>query len=266
MRQPLQAVIMAGLHFVILFFSILCGGCTHILWVETQPEGARVYLDGEYCGQTPLRSEYDIVFDFADTLRTIEVALPGYRTETVRMSEGNLDRYPFKITLEPDNALVGGRTREGQAITHSGKLPPRDFPLRNIAIAGLEPLAVTDAEALTLSESLRTAIVDSDYFTVVSRADTKRILEEQDFQQSDLSDTRDLVRIGKILAAEKIIGGSVGRVGDTFSISIRMVDVETAQIDVSQVKDVKGREDELLKAIRELGKSMCVKYAKDRLK
>jgi hypothetical protein len=144
-------------------------------------------------------------------------------------------------------------------------LPPRNFPRRNIAVMDLESPVFSAAEVTILSENLRSTIVDSDYFTVVSRADMKRILEEQKFQKTDLVDTQTLARMGKILGVEKIVGGVIGRVSDTFSLTIRLVDVATAKVDVSHVLDVTGREDALLKEVRNLGRQMCQKYADSRI-
>ena len=143
----------------------------------------------------------------------------------------------------------------------SFSLPPRTFPIRNIAVANLDALGVAPLEALTLSESLRVTLVDSKYFNVVTRSDMGRILEEQDFQQAACSDTQCLVDMGKILSVEKIVGGTVGRVGDTFSVAVRMIDVESGRIDHSVLKSVSGREDRLLDAIALLGKELALKYA-----
>jgi hypothetical protein len=140
-------------------------------------------------------------------------------------------------------------------------LPERDFPRRNIAVAPLDAISLSHHECLTLSEALRVTLVNTDYFTVVSRADLDRILKEQAFQYSDLSDTEHLVEFGRILAVEKIVGGTVGRVGDTFSIAVHMLDVESGCIDISVVKDVSGIEDRLLETMRVLGRELAIKYA-----
>ncbi len=143
-------------------------------------------------------------------------------------------------------------------------LPTRTFPRRNIAIAPLEALGLSQSGALTLTESLRVTLGDSDYFNIVTRSDMEKILKEQDFQRSSSSDTQCLVEMGKILAVEKIIGGTVGRVGDTFSLSVRMIDVESGKIDHSVLKNISGKEDRLLDAMPVLGSELALKYAESR--
>lgn len=257
----------------------LLSGCAHykVIPIESDPSGATIYVNKKRVGITPTKHEFlNVSGTFESYL--VEAELAGYEKdyqefrETKLIDFSNFSFLPLRIffDLKPlnntslQNSNTVAPTQRVESSNADVSLSPRTFPLRNIAIAGLESLAVSDAEALTLSESLRASIVNSDYFTVVSRADMKRILEEHEFQRTDLADTKTLVEMGKIIGVEKIIGGSIGRVGDTFSLSVRMVDVETAKVDVSVVQDVQGREDALLKAIRSLGNQLCLRYAESR--
>ena len=55
----------------------------------------------------------------------------------------------------------------------------------------------------------------------------KDLLEEQRFQITGCVEQACAVEIGRLLGARKMVIGSVGKVGDTFTVSLRMVDVET---------------------------------------
>ena len=87
-----------------------------------------------------------------------------------------------------------------------------------------------------------------------------RILEEQKFQRSSLvNETQYIAQMGKILAVPKIIVASVGKVGRTYSIVLRLVDVETSTTECSVADDVKGEVDELLSTVRNLGRKLALK-------
>jgi hypothetical protein len=52
----------------------------------------------------------------------------------------------------------------------------------------------------------------------------------------------------------------VGKVGSTYSLSLRLVDVETGRIDAAIAVDVKGDPDVLLDAIRSGARQLAAKY------
>lgn len=84
-------------------------------------------------------------------------------------------------------------------------------------------------------------------FEVTERSRRDEILKEQAFQNSGVCDeTKCLAKIGKLLGVQKMVGGSVGRLGKTYTVSLRMVDVETGTIDQTAVKDYPGSVDYLL--------------------
>ncbi|OQB94634.1 MAG: Curli production assembly/transport component CsgG [Verrucomicrobia bacterium ADurb.Bin118] len=117
-------------------------------------------------------------------------------------------------------------------------------------------------EALTLTENLRSALVQSERFQVVSRADMQKILKEQEFQRSDAcNDTQCLVEMGKALAVQKIVGGSAGQAGGVYSLTLRVVDVETGKIEATVFKDIENVRD-LLSSIRDLGRQLADMYGR----
>jgi TolB-like protein len=83
-----------------------------------------------------------------------------------------------------------------------------------------------------LSEALRAEMFKYDKFDVRNREDVKSVLEEQAFQQSGACDDNAcFVRIGKVLGVEKIITGSIGKLGNTYSMTIKQIDIETSAND-----------------------------------
>ena len=74
-----------------------------------------------------------------------------------------------------------------------------------------------------------------------------KILEEFDYQNTGCTDEECAVELGKMLNAERIVIGSVGLVGQTYTINARIVDIETAS--TLSVADYMftGKRDNLLK-------------------
>ena len=68
----------------------------------------------------------------------------------------------------------------------------------------------------------------------------EQILVEQGFQQSGCTTNECMVEVGKLIGVEKIIGGSISQVGNIFSISSRIVNVETGEIENTAVFDHTG--------------------------
>ena len=97
-----------------------------------------------------------------------------------------------------------------------------------------------------LTDRLRVELFNTKHFKVVERAMMDEILEKQGLQQSDCTTTECIVEVGKLIGVEQIIGGSISKVGNTFSISARIVSVETVNILHTATHDYKGEIDDLL--------------------
>ena len=127
----------------------------------------------------------------------------------------------------------------------------------NLAVLNLDPKGIPEAEAAFLSESMRaqvTRVVASEKFKktndvqykVIERSQMEKILDQFNFQSTGCTDVECAIELGKMLNAERIIIGSVGLVGNTYSITARMVDVETAETVGFADYQNRGERDELL--------------------
>ena len=85
-------------------------------------------------------------------------------------------------------------------------------------VASTKKIAVSDFknDAFGLSSKIEVRlsnvkIDNKKYFTMVSRKDFKKIIQEQRFQNSGLIDPKTAVNIGELVGAQAIISGDVGR-------------------------------------------------------
>ena len=96
-----------------------------------------------------------------------------------------------------------------------------------IAVVDFDGKGVSDTDASALTDRLRTELYNSGHFKVVERDMMKEILNEQGFQQSGMTSDEYFVEVGRLIGVEKIVGGSVNKVGNMYSVSARIVSVET---------------------------------------
>jgi len=104
-----------------------------------------------------------------------------------------------------------------------------DLP-KNKTIAVLSVSSRDRNTATFVVEEIEFQLVDSKEFKVVDRATLDKIRTEQNFQLSGEVDDRSAVSIGKLLGANIVITGSVSGSGSSQRITIKALDVQTAQI------------------------------------
>ena len=52
------------------------------------------------------------------------------------------------------------------------------------------------------------------------------VLKEQGFQQSCCTSNECVVEVGQLLGVQQMISGSIGKVGDIFTVSVRIIDIK----------------------------------------
>lgn len=133
----------------------------------------------------------------------------------------------------------------------------------NIAVISLTNLNVSEDAAKSLTVRLITEIQNLNTFEVLEREQMRGILNEQGFQQSEACDEVScLVRIGKLLLVEKIIGGTISKIGETFSVQARIIDLQSGNVEKAVSRDYKGGIDVLMTiGMREVAEELCGKLA-----
>jgi TolB-like protein len=80
------------------------------------------------------------------------------------------------------------------------------------------------------AEILRTTLMETGKYTVVERSMLKEALKEQKLGVSGAVDQNTAVGIGKILGANLVAVGSVVKMGGSYTLNVRFVDVETSAV------------------------------------
>lgn len=117
----------------------------------------------------------------------------------------------------------------------------------SVAILELEPKGVPEVEVSALSDRLRSELLNTGSFDVMERGKMQEILREQGFQQSGACNTDACaVEVGQLIGVEKMIAGSLGKVGRTYTVNLRLISVKTGRIERSVTRDYAGEIDKLL--------------------
>ena len=106
------------------------------------------------------------------------------------------------------------------------------FTTKNETIAVFDFIGndINSNTARTLSDRLRIELVKYNFINVLERNRIDAILEEQAIQMSGCVDEC-LVEIGKLLGATSIITGSIGKVGDYYTINARKINATTGKLE-----------------------------------
>ncbi len=115
---------------------------------------------------------------------------------------------------------------------------------------------ISPSEALVLTDELLSVLVQSDVYTVVERSNMESILEEQGFQMSGCTSSECAVEAGKLLGVQKMVTGSIGKLGEIYNINLRLFDVTTGKIEQNISQKHEGSVEELLDIIGLLGKKL----------
>ena len=111
-------------------------------------------------------------------------------------------------------------------------------------------------ELTTLSNRFRSILVKTNAFVVLERGKMSDILKEQNFVMSDNCNSSECaVQVGQLLGVELMVAGDIGKLGNTYSVDLRMIDVSTGQIVLSGTRDHEGKIDGLFSAMAEIGNS-----------
>lgn len=130
-----------------------------------------------------------------------------------------------------------------------------------LAVADFEAKSLSSEEATVLSDRLRNELVticdQTHACTVIDRNRMDQILKEQKFQQSGCVSNACMVKIGEIIGAEYIIGGSIGRVGSIYSVNAQEISVSTAEITmVGSYDSTYGIEDLLSNGMADIARQL----------
>ena len=126
-----------------------------------------------------------------------------------------------------------------------------------VAILDLEGRGISALEAATLTDRLRSEMVTVGAFVVVERGQMEMLLEEQGFQQTGCTSAECAVEVGKLLGVQKMITGSIGKLGKLYTVDARMFDVQTGEIERVSKREHRGGIEGLIDLLEVVTKDLA---------
>ncbi len=118
--------------------------------------------------------------------------------------------------------------------------------LETAAVLDFEGLGITQMEAIALTQRLSGELVSTQAVVLVERGQMSDILEEQGFQQSGCTSVECAVEVGALLGVQKMISGSFGKIGSSYTIEAKIFSVGTGRTEKAVNKTYKGEVDGLI--------------------
>ena len=115
---------------------------------------------------------------------------------------------------------------------------------------------ISTSEAGSLTDILRAELVKTGKVALIERGQMQQILEEQNFQLTGCTSDECAVKIGQLLSVNTMVAGSIGKVGSTFSVVVRIIDVETGKIDRTITRLYLGEVDGLLTEMAHIAREL----------
>ena len=110
----------------------------------------------------------------------------------------------------------------------------------SVAVLDFDAKGIASYEAETLTERLRSEIATTNAVRLTDRKLLEKILQEQGLQQSGCTTDECTAEVGQLLGAQFMISGSIGKLGDSYTVDAKMVSVTTGAAERAKSVTYKG--------------------------
>lgn len=111
-----------------------------------------------------------------------------------------------------------------------------------LAVLDFKTVSAPPEIGVAVAEVIRTELVKAGNHTIIERGMLDQILSEQKLQMSGIVDPQSAATVGKLSGASLIITGSVVKLGEVYTVSARMIDVESGVVRAGEVAQGKGED------------------------
>lgn len=130
----------------------------------------------------------------------------------------------------------------------------------SISILPFEQKGEISGHSMAFQDNLINALVNLNRFKIVERDKLDVVLQEQKLSRTKLVDRNTALKLGRLVAAQSIITGSIIETRTGIEIVARLIDTETSEIlDTEDVYD----EVKDLRALKTLSEGMAVKFHRE---
>jgi len=116
-----------------------------------------------------------------------------------------------------------------------------------IAVMQFEGSGVDEITSKNITDRFSYELSKTRRFDIVEREMMDKILEEQKFQASGCVADECAVEIGQLIGVSQIVAGSISKIGDFYSLNIKLIDVATGKIIYQDMDDHEGKVTDFIK-------------------
>lgn len=136
--------------------------------------------------------------------------------------------------------LLGVAARAGDAIAETVRRP-------SIAVMSLVGQGVDSMSAKIVTDALSDELHRTGKFRVMERSQMENVLKEQGFQASGACDgTECAMEVGKLLSVDNVVVGCLGKLGESFTLTARTVNITSGEVVASSYVMQRGAIDQVV--------------------
>ncbi len=130
--------------------------------------------------------------------------------------------------------------------------PPDGYQPPVTALWQLTPQGGVNSNSIPIiTDTLYATVLKSQWFRLVTREDMAKILAEHKLQMSEVCDSSTrAAEFGKILNAEKMLIGTASKLGATYQVVLKLVNVETGEIEKAGQAEASGNVNVLMYLVK----------------
>lgn len=148
----------------------------------------------------------------------------------------------YKVRLEKEGTLVSGFIHElfveevkieevpEKEVAIPAEKPELRVKKPVLAIVNLTPQNVSFEDANIITGFIQEELFFAGQYELIERTQVEEVLKEYQSKQTGICDLKCAINVGKQLKANQIIMGTVGKLGEFFTVQIKTVDMETDKI------------------------------------
>jgi hypothetical protein len=147
--------------------------------------------------------------------------------------------------------LIGVKADNASKIIPLSKslAPKKDKTSGYAAVMRFESAGIDSGVSMVITDIFTNQIQANGKYRVMERSQINKILNEQGFQNSGACSTTECaVEIGRLLSIDNMFIGSIGKLGESWVINIRLINIKTGEIVSNLSKQVVGKVDDLSSA------------------
>ena len=189
------------------------------------------------------------------------------------MINGSIGKLGDSYTIDVKMFSVEtGATERSKNVTHEGDIegllvemqilaweivglsPPPALKLKRagetekptVAVLDFEGRGISMMEAQTLTDRFMTAMANTDRVRLVDRATMGDVLNEQGYSTTECTSDECAAEVGAMLGVQLMVNGSIGKIGNTYTIDAKMFSVATGAAESMKNLSYQGEVDGLI--------------------